>query len=210
MTKFNLVPTTMAEAKEYATLIATSTMIPRDYQGKAANILVAMQWGMMLGMPPLQALQGIAVINGRPCLWGDALLAIAQNHKDFVDIIESVEESDNVMAAKCIVKRKDRQDTVVYFSADDAKRAGLWGKQGPWTSYPKRMLQMRARAFALRNSFADALMGIQSAEEISDYDKKQDVNKIESILEQIKSEHIISESVADLAIDSENTVGELS
>jgi hypothetical protein len=51
---------------------------------------------------------------------------------------------------------------------DDAKAAGLQGKQGPWTQYPKRMRQMRARAFALRDVFPDVLRGLPVAEEVMD------------------------------------------
>ena len=55
------------------------------------------------------------------------------------------------------------------FSAEDAKRAGLAGKSGPWTQYPDRMMQLRARAFALRDTFADKLRGINVREEVQDY-----------------------------------------
>lgn len=51
---------------------------------------------------------------------------------------------------------------------EDARKAGLAGKQGPWTSYPKRMRQMRARAFALRDVFPDVLRGMPVAEELMD------------------------------------------
>jgi hypothetical protein len=55
------------------------------------------------------------------------------------------------------------------FSVADAKRAGLWGKSGPWTQYPRRMLQLRARGFALRDAFPDVLKGLVTAEEAQDY-----------------------------------------
>jgi hypothetical protein len=67
-----------------------------------------------------------------------------------------------------VVKRKGEPDVHSSFSVSDAKRAGLWGKQGPWSQYPKRMLQLRARAFALRDAFPDALRGLASAEEEQD------------------------------------------
>ena len=54
------------------------------------------------------------------------------------------------------------------FSEQDAKVAGLWGKSGPWKQYPKRMLQMRARGFNLRDNFADILGGLITAEEARD------------------------------------------
>tara|TARA_R110002020_G_scaffold37892_1_gene114463 strand:- start:30 stop:494 length:465 start_codon:yes stop_codon:yes gene_type:complete len=49
-----------------------------------------------------------------------------------------------------------------------AKKAKLWGKPGPWTQYPARMLQVRARAMALRDQFADVLSGIHIGEEVRD------------------------------------------
>lgn len=59
------------------------------------------------------------------------------------------------------------------FSVKDAKRAGLWGKSGPWSTYPDRMLTMRARSWALRDEFADILKGIIAAEEAQDYPSEQ-------------------------------------
>src|SRR3546814_15381125 len=52
---------------------------------------------------------------------------------------------------------------------DDAKKAGLAGKQGPGSQYPQRMRQMRARAWAMRDGFADVLKGIGIAEEVRDF-----------------------------------------
>jgi len=52
----------------------------------------------------------------------------------------------------------------------DAKRAHLWNnpKRDPWMKYPQRMLMARARAYALREGFADCLSGLSIAEEIQD------------------------------------------
>jgi len=73
------------------------------------------------------------------------------------------------MVATCAARRKDDPTEIVsVFSVADAKKAGLWGKAGPWQQYPKRMLQMRARGFALRDAFPDVLRGVISAEEAAD------------------------------------------
>jgi hypothetical protein len=142
-------------------------MVPKTYQGKAADILVAVQMGAELGLKPIQALQNIAVINGKPSVYGDALLALVQAHSSFEDIKEWYDEKTNT--AFCTVKRKNQTEHTVSFSIEDAKKAGLWGKTGPWTQYPKRMMQMRARGFALRDKFADALGGLITVEEAQDY-----------------------------------------
>jgi len=162
-----LTPSNLKEAIEYATIIANSAMVPKPYQNKPGDILVAVQMGAELGLKPIQALQNIAVINGRPSIYGDALLALVQAHPSFEDIKESFDEKTNT--AICTVKRKNQSEYTVSFSAEDSKKAGLWGKSGPWTQYPKRMLQLRARGFALRDKFADALGGLITAEEARDY-----------------------------------------
>lgn len=167
---FSLVPTNLQEAVHYARMISNSSFVPAQFRGKPEDILVAVQWGAELGLPPLQSLQNIAVINGRPTLWGDAALAVVQQHQDYEWIKEFVEEDDkgNVTAV-CMIKRAGHETHRSEFSLEMAKKAGLLGRQGPWTQYPKRMLQMRARGFALRDIFADALRGLITREEAMDY-----------------------------------------
>ena len=162
--QFDLSPQTFEQALTFSKYLADSDLVPKDFKGKPANCLIAMQWGMELGLKPLQALQNLAVINGRPALWGDAVLAIVRSSP----LCEYVNESDDGETATCRVKRKGEPEQVRTFSMDDARKAGLTGKQGPWTSYPRRMRQMRARAFALRDVFPDVLRGMPVAEELMD------------------------------------------
>jgi hypothetical protein len=162
---FSIAPSNMAELIDFAKLLANSDLVPKDYRDKPGNCMVAIQMGGELGLSPMQSIQNIAVINGRPSLWGDALLAVCLPHLD------AFEETDDGATATCVAKRGNRTVTQT-FSTEDAKRAGLAGKQGPWTQYPARMRQMRARSFALRNICADILRGIQSAEEAQDSPKE--------------------------------------
>ena len=166
---FSLAPANLQEAMQFADLLSKSDMVPKDYQGKPANILVAVQWGGEIGLHPLQSLQGIAVINGRPTLWGDAMLALVLSSPACKDVIERYEGEGDDYAAVCIAQRHGREDKVARFSLKQAKAAGLLGKSGPWTNYRDRMLQMRARGFALRDQFTDVLKGMALAEEVSDY-----------------------------------------
>ena len=163
-------PATFAEARQFAEELASSSLIPKQYGGKPQDILVAMQWGHELGLAPMQALQNIAVINGKPSVYGDAMMALVQASPVCEDIEEYFEgEGTPNPIAVCVAKRRNRKPVIARFSVEDAKRAGLWGKQGPWQAYPKRMLQMRARGFALRDAFPDVLKGLITAEEAADY-----------------------------------------
>jgi hypothetical protein len=163
-------PATITEAMEFSKMLADSTMVPRAYQGKPQDIMVCVQWGYEIGLAPMQALQNIAVINGKPSVYGDAAMALVQASAVCEDVQEYFEgEGTPNPIAVCVAKRRGRKEVVAKFSVEDAKRAGLWGKQGPWQAYPKRMMQMRARGFALRDAFPDVLKGLITAEEAQDY-----------------------------------------
>jgi hypothetical protein len=160
----------MADAMKFGEMVANSDFAPKDFRGKPASCVLAIQAGAEIGLSPMQALQSIAVVNGRPSIFGDAALAVVKASPVCEYVTESVEGDGDQMVATCTAKRRGYPTpTVVRFSVADAKKASLWGKSGPWTQYPKRMLQMRARGFALRDAFPDALRGMVTAEEAHDY-----------------------------------------
>ena len=160
----------------FSQCIVRSGMAPKglDTQDK---IVIALELGSELGLKPLQSLQNIAVINGRPCVYGDAMLAICQGSAVWDSSAfkewytpEGGTVADADYAAHCQVRRSGSNSPIeCVFSVEDAKRAKLWGKQGPWTDYPQRMLMWRARTWACRNAFADVLKGVNIAEEVQDY-----------------------------------------
>ena len=168
-------PTTITEAIQFSEMLAKSQMVPKAYQNKPEDIMVAIQWGYEIGLAPLQALQNISVINGKPSVYGDAAMALVQASPVCETIDEHIEGEGANLTAVCVAKRKGRNPVIARFSIEDAKRAGLWGKQGPWQAYPKRMLQMRARGFALRDAFPDVLKGLITAEEAQDYPEERDI-----------------------------------
>ena len=176
---FALAPQSMTEAMTMATMLCKSSMVPKCYVNKPEDTLIAMMMGSELGLNPIQSLQNIAVINGKPSIYGDALAALVQNHPAFGGMVELF--TDAGMVATCTVWRKGGTKHTQTFSQADATKAGLWGKSGPWSQYPKRMLAMRARGFALRSQFADALAGLITREEAEDMPQLQDYEQPLSI-----------------------------
>lgn len=189
-----LAPQTFDQAMQFANAIASSQFAPAAYRGKANDVFIAMQMGAELGFQPMQSVQGIAVINGRPSVWGDALRALILSAHDLVGFKESFDEATNT--AHCKIVRKLQSGTEVEFessfSQQDAQTAGLWGKNGPWKSYPKRMQQWRALGFCARDAYADRLKGIQLAEEVQDYEPVEKVIQTEQSTA-IESNQITSE-----------------
>ena len=162
-------PTSFEDAMQLATTLAKSQLIPKQFQGRPHDIVVAMMWSHTLNIPIVQGLQHIAVVNGKPSIYGDGMLAVVMASGQMNGIKEELKGSGDGLTAICQVTRKGIETPFIgTFSVEDAKRATLWEKQGPWKQYPKRMLKMRARAFALRDAFPDILSGISSGEEQED------------------------------------------
>ena len=130
-------------------------------------------------------------------IWGDALIAVVRSHPKCLYVKEGIDGEGDNMVAWCETHREGEEEpTRTTFSVQDAIRAGLWqtearvtskGRNGgtyekdndsPWWKYPKRMLQMRARSWCLRDVYADVLKGIQVREEVMDhqgFDNARDV-----------------------------------
>jgi len=136
--------------------------------------MVAILQGFEVGFSPATSLQVIAVINGKPSIYGDAAIALVEASGQLEEMEETISGDGDKRTATCTVKRKGKGVISRTFSVADAKVAKLWQKKGangsdtPWITYPDRMLQMRARGFALRDRFADVLKGIGIAEEQHD------------------------------------------
>jgi hypothetical protein len=159
-----MIPTDIDQAFRLARAIAMSGMAPKAYGQDENKCFVGILAGAEVGFAPMQALQSIAVINGNPSIWGDGALALVQAS----GLLESIEETDDGQEATCRVVRKGWAPIIRTFSMKDAQDAKLLAKDGPWKTYPKRMRQMRARSWALRDGFADVLKGLHIAEEVRD------------------------------------------
>ena len=169
----------LEDAFRFANAIVASGFAPRGME-KAEAVLVAIQLGAELGLTPMAALQNTAVINGRPAIYGDAALALVRAS----GVLESFAEEEVGEAGKdsfgvrVTATRRDGSKGCETFTIGDAKAAKLWGKAGPWTDYPRRMLKFRARGFVLRDVFGDVLKGLRTAEEVRDYPEERNITPL--------------------------------
>jgi hypothetical protein len=171
-----IVPQDFESVWRIANAVVKAGMAPRGLE-TAEKAMVAIMHGLEIGLTPMNALQSIAVINGKPTIYGDGAIGLVRGS----GLLEWIEETEETrpgigLIAVCRVKRKGESQPIERtFSEADAKTAELWNKRGrngeptPWVTYPKRMLLMRARAFALRDGFADVLKGLGIKEEVEDW-----------------------------------------
>jgi hypothetical protein len=180
---FGLSAANWDEGLRIARTLANSEMIPTKYQGHPEDVVVAMQYGAEVGLAPMASLQSIAVINGRPALWGDGFLGVImasrhyQKHVEYYvtpageqthSLTSSDLNNDLTKAVSMFWRRGIAEPFIGEFSIADAKRAKLLTKDGPWQTYPARQLLWRARGFAGRNGFAPELRGIKIITELLD------------------------------------------
>ena len=155
-------PRDLGELRQFAQEVTATQLVPEKYRGKPADAMVAMMYGKeTANLGPLASLQYVAVINGRPAFYGDALPGIAFNKGLVVDMEETLEGEPMSLGwtAICVVTRANGTKVTQRFSVADAKRAGLWDKAGPWKQYPQRMMQWRARSWAIRDAAPHLLFG---------------------------------------------------
>lgn len=177
-----IMPRNMDEAWKMANAFVLANMVPKSLEGKnpeetKAKVMLAICKGSEVGYAPVTAVSTIMVINNKACLFGDGATALVQNSGKVEWIKTKIESKDDSgkwaegYRVTVSLKRKDQEEPYTRsFSHDDAKRARLLGKQGPWTDYPERQCYWRAASWAYRDGAADALMGLSVAEEVRDYE----------------------------------------
>ncbi len=192
-----LAPKSFSELEQFAGIVSESSFCPKDFRGRIADIIVAVQMGDEVGLKPIQSLHSIAVINGRPSIWGDAMVALVRSSGLCEYLHESYDEQTKT--STCTGKRRgDPKEQSQSFSLEDARKAGLLNKTGPWKTYTKRMIQWRARGFLLRDLWADVLKGLISKEEALDYPETREHPRPGPEVKKINQEEYIEPEHAQL------------
>lgn len=154
------------EMWRFASAVIAAKMAPPSLE-TTEKVLIALQMGAEVGLSPMQSLSNIAVVNRRPVIWGDALVALVRRSPLCESIREEWHGKGETRVAKCHVKRRGQPEESREFGYADAKRAGLLSRD-TYKNYPDRMYQCRARAWAIRDVFPDLLFGLAIAEEAQD------------------------------------------
>lgn len=141
--------------------LASSTVVPPEFQGKPANVFLALVLGWEYDLPPVTALASTMVVNCRAKFFGSLPLALVRRSGLFDEqkFTEGFAGQTDEYHAFCTVARIGCPPVTRTFSIRDAKRAGLWDKDN-WRRYPQRMLAARARGYALDDTFSDVLRGV--------------------------------------------------
>lgn len=156
-----LEPSTAEQAFWLATQLAKSGLLGRSVQRPEAAFAVILA-GRELGLTAMQSLRSIHIIEGKPTLSADLMAALVMR-SPLCEFFQMVESTNTI--ARYSTKRVGRKETSMSFSWDDAKLAGVTGKNN-WKTYPAAMLRARCIAALARVVYPDLLMGIYEDDEI--------------------------------------------
>lgn len=177
-----IVPDAFKHSKDVLGPPGSDELVARAGEINAPLVLMGVLKAMELGVAPQTGLSGLLPLNGRFTVWGDLAAGLVQHGGQVanqqVTKLGTTFDPETPPAQwpdeygyEVRYWRRDQPDPYIgRFTVRDAKRANLWNnsKRVPWVLYPDRMLFNRARAFALRDGFADALSGLSIAEEVLD------------------------------------------
>jgi hypothetical protein len=153
----------LAALIEYGGMVAKSGLFPTVKSAEAA--VVMMRYGHQLGIDEFTALQNMYLQNGKPTAFASLLHSlILRDHGG--DAIRIVEASAERCVLSCARRESPHHRTEVSYTLDEAKAAGLLGKDGPWKLYPKDMLFARCVGRAGRQLYRDSTLGMYTPEEL--------------------------------------------
>lgn len=149
-----LAPREYNTLKDQARSIAKSGLAPRGVDTPEKVLVIALK-GRELGIPPMQALSHIHIVEGKPTISSELMVALVQRAGHKLRVLKTT-------ASECVVQGVRRDDPEypqeLAFTMADAEAAGVAKKQN-WRNYPAAMLRARAISALCRYAFADVLMG---------------------------------------------------
>lgn len=146
--------------REQAEVLIKTGFLPQSIKS-AEQAVAVMMTGAELGIGPMAALQTINVIQGKPTISPQLMLALINRSGHMEDMkIEA-----NAKGAICMMKRKGRIPHTVKFGEEEAKALGLFSKDN-YKKQPATMFQWRAVAMCARVVFPDVILGLYTPDEM--------------------------------------------
>lgn len=153
----------LEEKVEWCKLMSQGDIVDKKFQGSPANVLFALEYAQAIGVPAINALTSITVINGKPSPMTNLMETLVRQagHKIWAE----VDEENMVAVAHLVRNDMPEHEFVVKWDKAKAEKAKLWGKEGPWSAYPATMLVNRAKSEVIRLGAIEVLAGVTTSAE---------------------------------------------
>lgn len=208
------------DAQRIAKMLATSDLVPKNYQGNIPNTMIALEMANRINVSPFQVMQNLDIIQGKPS-WRSTFIIAALNSCgrfkplkfEFVGSNPQADDYGCRAYTEDFEKNKIVGPMVTWLMV---KSEGWLSKSGSkWKTMPELMFQYRAASFFGRLYAPDILNGMQSVEEVKDVVstidiESEDVTSLEllkALLVEVKSELSENELLdANRIIDNKETL----
>lgn len=161
------------DAQRIAKALASSTLIPQQFQGQAgyANCLVALNISRRMGMDPLMVMQNLHIIHGRPSWSSQFIIGLVNGCGRFSPLRYDITGKGDTLACAAVATEHATGEVLrgPEVTMAMAKKEGWATKSGSkWLTMPDLMIRYRAAAFWGRLYIPELLVGIQTQEEVLD------------------------------------------
>lgn len=160
-----LMPKSLGEVQTLAEMLAKSDLLPEALRGKPADVAVQVMSGQELGVPPMAAIRSVHVVQGKPILSADLMVALAYGSGKCVYFKRVAETSESVTYETLRVGWDKPQQLT--WTLQMAKDASLHLKDN-WRGHRRQMLAARAKAELARDAYPDVLAGVMTDDEATD------------------------------------------
>lgn len=164
-------PVAFEQLQRVSKAFASSTLVPQNYQGKVADCMIAVEMANRMNISPVFVMQNLYVVKGKPSWAGQACMAMINNCGKFRDVKHVYTGQKGTDSRGCYVTATRISDGETVNGTEVtiamAKAEG-WTSNSKWKNMPEQMLGYRAASFFARMYCPEALMGLQTYEEVQD------------------------------------------
>ena len=173
-----------------ADMLSKTSIIPQSYQNKPRDCFVAIEMANRMGVSPMVVMQNMYVVKGKPSWAGQACTMLINSCGKFKDVKHIYTGEKGKPNRGCYVTATRISDGSqvdgVEVTMQMAQSEG-WTSNSKWRNMPELMLAYRASAFFARVYCPEAMMGVQTAEEVYDADSTP-INAATSLTAALKGE----------------------
>lgn len=164
------------QALRVANMLSKSTLVPQNYQGKPQDCFIAVDMAARMNASPIFVMQNLSVVKGKPSWQGQACMAMINACGKFRDAKHVYTGKKGTDDRGCYVTAIRISDGEVVNGTEvtmTLAKAEGWTANPKWKNMPEQMLGYRAASFFARMYCPEALMGLQTYEEIEDIEPKK-------------------------------------
>ena len=174
-----------------AQMLSQTSIIPQNYQGKPQDCFLAIEMANRMGVSPIVVMQNMYVVKGKPSWAGQACTMLINSCGKFKDVKHIYTGEKGTPNRGCYVTATRISDGSTFNGVEvtmQMAQAEGWTSNSKWRNLPELMLAYRASAFFARVYCPEAMMGVQTTEEVYDADVKP-VSVANELTEALKGEN---------------------